>query len=134
LKRERMLMTAIDLNDPNWRRFSRDDTKALHVWPNQLWYNNVENLGALVVFKRNYEEYAVSQAGLQYVLKAHLEERVVGHVVLACGENWKPQFVAEKDVAAVAAILKGVSPREGPYGPYWWLRADFTLDSDDRPF
>jgi hypothetical protein len=128
----------VDLNDQNWRSFAPESIKALGVWPNQLWHNSIERLGALVIFKpQAYEEYPVSQAGLQYVLKAHVAERIAGHVVLACRQNWKPAVVAVKDVAAVAAVLEGVPPRDGPYGLYWWLRADFTLDRfspDERPF
>jgi hypothetical protein len=134
-------MKTIDLNDPNWRIFATDATKALGIFPNQLWHHGVENLAALVIFKpQDYEEFPVSQAGLQYVLKAHQEKRAVGYVVLARRQLWKPQLVGAKDVAAVAAILKGVPPRDGPFGPYWWLRADFTPDSkaalgsDERPF
>jgi hypothetical protein len=128
-------MNTLDLNNPNWRKFPTDRTRALRVWPNQLWHNSVEGLGALVTFKKNYDTYAVSQAGLNYLLEAHRAERIVGHVVLACqGPNWKPEVVATKDVAAVAAMLQGVPPREdGSYGPYWWLRQDFTLDSAE-PF
>jgi hypothetical protein len=130
----------LDLNDPNWCQFASDRTKALGVFPNQLWYNGVEGLGALVIFKpQAYDEYPVSQAGLNYVLEAHRAKRIAGHVVLACRVNWKPELVAAKDVAAVAAMLQGVPPRDGPYGPYWWLRSDFTLDgralnSDETPF
>ena len=135
-------MNTIDLNDPNWRPFSVECTKALGIFPNQLWHNNVENLGALVIFKpQAYEEFPVNQAGLQYVLKAHVEKRVVGYVVLARRQNWEPLVVAVKDVAAVAATLKGVPPREdGRWGPYWWLRTDFTWDGkaglgpDEKPF
>src|SRR6516164_4436004 len=130
----------LDFNDPNWRSFATDRTKALGVWPNQLWHNSAAGLGALVIFKpQAYDEYPVSQAGLKYVLEAHQAKRIEGHVVLACRRNWKPEVVAAKDVATIAAMLQGVPPRDGPYGPYWWLRADFTLDgralnSDETPF
>jgi hypothetical protein len=129
----------MDLNDPNWRKFAPERVKALRVWPNQLWHNTIESLGALVIFKpQAYEEYPMSQAGLEYVLKAHQAGRIVGHVVLACrGQNWKTIVVAVKDVTAVAAMVEHVPPRDGPYGPYWWLRADFTLDglsTDETPF
>jgi hypothetical protein len=134
-------MNTIDLNDPNWRPYSPDTTKALRIFPNQLWHHNVENLGALVIFKpQAYEEFPVNQAGLQYVLKAHQEKRIAGgYVVFARRENWEPQVVAMKDVAAVAAMLKGVPPRtDGQWGPYWWLRTDFTPHSkaalDEKPF
>jgi hypothetical protein len=135
-------MNTIDLNDPNWRPYSPDTTKALHIFPNQLWHNSVGNLGALVIFKpQAHEEFPVNQAGLQYVLKAHQEKRIVGYVVFARRQNWELQVVAMKDVAVVAATLKGVPPRtDGQWGPYWWMRTDFTPDSkaalgpDERPF
>jgi hypothetical protein len=57
-------MNTIDLNDPNWRPYSPDTTKALHIFPNQLWHNSVGNLGALVIFKpQAHEEFPVNQAG-----------------------------------------------------------------------
>ena len=135
-------MNALDLTDPNWCQFATDRTKALGVFPNQLWWHSVEGLGALVIFKpQKYDEYPVSQAGLNYVLEAHRAKRIVGQVVLARRIEWKPELVAVKDVAAVAAIVQGVPPREdGPFGPYWWLNADFRLDgarslnSDETPF
>jgi hypothetical protein len=128
-------------DDANWQMFGIERTKKLGVWPNQLWHNDEESLGTLVIFKpKAYDEYPVSQTGLNHVLTALQAQRIVrGQVVFACGVLWKPELVAAKDVAAVAAMLQGVPPRDGPYGPYWWLRADFTLDgrvlSDDTtPF
>jgi hypothetical protein len=132
----------MDLNDQSWRPFAPERTKALGVFPNQLWHNAIERLGALVIFKpKAYEEYPMSQAGLEYVCKAHQAGRIVGHVALACrGQDWKIIVVAAKDVTAVAAMVEGVPPRGGKFGPYWWVRPNFTLDSsaglspDETPF
>jgi hypothetical protein len=132
----------LDYTDPDWRAFASERTKALHIWPNQMWHHNGTLCGALVVMKpRAYDEYAVSKAGLDYLFAAHQVQRITsGHVVLACWRNGKLAVVATKPVSDVVAALAEVPPRDGPFGPYWWVCADFTPDggqvltADEVPF
>ena len=128
--------------DRDWRAFAADRTRELGIHPNQVWHHGKTRCGALVVMKsRNYEEFALSKAGLDYLVAAHKERRInAGHVVLACWRSGKPAVVASKPAGDVAALLADVPPRDGPLGPYWWVRADLTpdgnrvLDAAEVPF
>jgi hypothetical protein len=120
----------MNLLDINWRMFPEERTRARGVWPNQLWHNNAERAGALVVPKsRRYAEYPVSKAGLEYVVDAVQSNRITtGFVGL---RNGRGELAACKPVLIVASLLQQAPPRDGPFGQYWWVREDLTLDSRD---
>jgi len=120
----------MNLLDINWRMFPEERTKALGVWPNELWHNNAEGAGALVVPKsRRYAEYPVSKAGLDYVVDAVQSKKITtGYVGLRNGSG---ALVACQPVLIVASMLQHAPPRDGRLGPYWWVREDLTLDHRD---
>ena len=120
----------MNLLDLNWRMFPEERTRALGVWPNQLWHNNAEKAGALVVPKsRQYAEYPVSRAGLAYVVAAVQSNKIAaGFVGL---RNGRGERVACQPALVVSSLLQDVPPRDGPFGEYWWVREDLTLDGRD---
>jgi hypothetical protein len=107
-----------------WKRFSDERTKALGVFPNQLWRNG--SAGALVVRKpKEYDEYPLGKTGLDYLLGAQRAGRIdEAFVALA---TWQDDVVAEKPAAEVAAAVANTAPRIGNFGPYWWMADDLTL-------
>jgi hypothetical protein len=115
-------------SDLNWRPFAPDKLDEFGVTPNELWHNASTATGALVVKKSNrYAEYALSQAGLDYlVTKLQAEKIQAGIVVLARSDGARRSVVTIRCVAGVVAMLDGIPPREGPLGPYWWLNPDGT--------
>jgi hypothetical protein len=116
--------------NPNWRPFSLEKCDALRVSPNQLWANPSSNAGALVVKKsRRYAEYAVSDAGLNYLHAAVKAGKIIsGFVVLASWSGGELTVVQSQPVAEVVAALHGIPPRDGPFGAYWWVNPDGTLN------
>ncbi len=129
-----------DFPGQHWKAFAPEKAKDLGVHPNQLWFNEKSKAGALIVMKpQAYDEFAVGKAGLDYVASAHAAQRIKGHVVLATRQHGKLAVVAHKCVADVAALLERVPPREGQWGPYWWVKNDLTPDAptlgeDEVPF
>jgi hypothetical protein len=124
----------MNLLDINWRMFPEERTKALGIWPNELWHNSSEGTGALVVPKsRRYAEYPVSRTGVEYVVDALQAKKITaGFVGL---RNGRGELVACKPILIVASMLQHAPPRDGPFGDYWWVRADLTLDNrDGTPF
>lgn len=115
-------------SDPDWRPFPADLLDTLGVTLNTLWVNSRTTAGALVVKKSNsYAEYALSQAGLDYLFKALQAQRIrAGIVVLVRSDGVRRSVVTEKSIADVVAMLDGIVPRDGPLGPYWWLNSDCT--------
>jgi hypothetical protein len=114
----------IDLNDGNWRPYSEERTKALKVFPNQLWKNG--NAGALIVMKSSkYAEYALSKVGLDYLTAAQRGGRIdAAYIALA---TWQDGVIATKPASEVAAAVASITPRDGPkFGPFWWMKADLT--------
>jgi hypothetical protein len=117
-----------NFTDPHWRPFPQEKLDALGVTPNQLWANSSSTAGALVVKKSaSYPEYALSKAGLDYLHAAEQAGKITsGYVVLVKWDTGKLVVVQIKPVAEVVAGLAGIPPRDGPFGPYWWLNADLT--------
>jgi hypothetical protein len=90
----------------------------------------------LAIQQHKWDEYAVSQAGLEYLQRALKEEKITqGYVVL---ENRLGRQVACKPVGEVLAALEGIPPKEGGLGAYWWFVADLTpqdtLKENDTPY
>ena len=125
-----------DINDPNWRLFSRTKLQALGISPSQLWHNARAKLGALVAQRSaRYENYAISQAGIEYLRSAERDDKIKCGVVVLMANR---EIVAQKLVAEVVAALDGVAARESSdprFGPYWLFNADLTpFDNDWTPF
>jgi hypothetical protein len=110
--------------DGGWKTFPPAHLRTHGIWPNQLRYNANTGEGALVVQQWKWDEYAVSQAGLDYLQRALQEQKITqAYVVL---EDRRGQQVARKLVSEVVAALEGVPPRNGDMGPYWWFFSDLT--------
>jgi hypothetical protein len=127
--------------NPNWRPFAPEKLDALGITPNQLWANNRITAGALVVKKSTqYAEYALGKAGVDYLHAAVQAGKITsGYVVLAKWDAAKLVVVQIKPVVEVVAELDGIPPRDGPFGPYWWMNADLTpharpLREGEAPF
>jgi hypothetical protein len=118
--------------NPNWRPFSKDNLDTLHVTPNELWFNASTNSGALVVRQSGqYAEYALSKAGLDHLHDAVQAGKVTaGNMVLVKRDGI---VVLIKPVAQMVADLNGRTPRDGPFGPYWWINADGTPNARSQP-
>jgi hypothetical protein len=122
---------AFSFTDPDWRPFAKTDLDALHVTPNELWFNASTNSGALVVRQSGqYAEYALSKAGLDHLHDAVQDGKLAaGFIVLVQRDR---TVVLVKDVAKMVGDLNGLPPREGYLGPYWWLNADGTPNAPYR--
>jgi hypothetical protein len=92
------MINTFSFNDANWRPFPQEKCDALGVTPNQLWANTSSNAGALVVKKSpRYAEYAVSEAGLNYLHAAVQAGKITtGHLVLVTWSGGKLTVVQSK--------------------------------------
>jgi hypothetical protein len=120
--------------EDGWRAFTPQQLKELGIWPNKLYYNVNTGESVLVVQQSpTWSEYALSQAGLIYLLTALKEGRLTrGYVVLT---NRDHEEVARKPVSEVATLVENLPPRKDELGPYWWLNADLTpFDASKAPF
>ena len=107
----------LDLKNGQWKRFSDERTKALGIFPNEIWKNGNAG-GALVVMKSSkYAEYALSKVGLDYLTAAQQAGRISeAYIALA---TWQDGVIAQKPASEVAAALVSVTPRDGPkFGPF----------------
>ena len=108
----------------DWKTFPPAYLRTHGIWPNQLRHNSNTREGELVAQQRKWDEYAVSQAGLEYLQRALQEEKITqGYVVL---EDRQGQQVARKPVSEVVAALQKILPRNGEMGAYWWFYSDLT--------
>jgi hypothetical protein len=112
-------------HDAGWRAFGLQKLKDLGIWPNQLQHNASTGEGVLVVQQSpTYKEYALSEAGFNYLFAAVKEERIAaGFVALV---DRRGREVARKPVSEVATQLENVTPKQGRLGWYWWMNADLT--------
>jgi hypothetical protein len=121
----------------DWRTFSPAYLRTRGIWPNRLRHNANTREGMLAVQQHKWDEWAVSQTGLEYLRRAEQEGKITqGYVVLE--DRWGRQ-VARKTLCEVLTSLEGIPPREGVMGPYWWFRSDLTpqdepMGADDAPF
>jgi len=119
----------------DWKTFAPAYLRSHGIWPNQLRYNTNTGEGELVVQQGRWDEYAVSQAGLEYLQRALKEGKITqAYVVL---EDRSGKQVARKHISEVVAALEGIRPRNGSLGPYWWFLPDLTPQDaplDEAPF
>jgi hypothetical protein len=123
--------------DPNWKQFAFQVAKQVGAYPNRLYFNEYEKLGAIVAFRGSHEAWALNEEAVNYVHCAALEGRISkGYVILAV--NNPPRVVSCKPIEEVAASLDGVPRREGNFGNYWWVderfKTDQSADLTDAPF
>ena len=105
------------------------------IYPNRLaWLKDNPRIGAVVVFQ-SQTDFALGKAGLDHIIKAkatgHLDEAYV--LLLRASVNGRPQFINAAPVEEIAARLHKEMPREGQWGPFWWLPAGLT-DPDEMPW
>jgi hypothetical protein len=113
----------LDLRNGQWLPFSEVRTKALGIFPNQLWRNGTT--GALVVRKpKGYDEYPLGKTGLDYLISAQQGGRISEALVALA--TWQNDVVAIKPASEVATALANITPRDGPFGVYWWMADDLT--------
>ena len=112
-------------SDPNCRQIAKEHCDRLRITPNELWFNTSTNVGALIVKQSGqYAEYALSKAGLDYLLRAEQEGRIPAGIIVLVQRDGIVGTI--KPVTKMVADLNGRPPREGPFGPYWWINADGT--------
>jgi hypothetical protein len=103
------------------------------AYPNQLAArNDVAGtiIGAVVALRRTDgrgQDFALSTAGLEYLLKAEEEGRIAeGYVVLGYLSNdGRREFVAAERAHVVHERLRGYAPLDGDLGLYFWITREF---------
>jgi hypothetical protein len=117
---------SFSFGDYNWRSFARAKLDELRVTPNELLFHNITKRGAVVVRRaKNYSEFALSKAAVDY-LQAALQEGRITEALVILAERDRDVIVCIKPLVEVVASLVGIEPRDGPFGPYWWMNADLT--------
>jgi hypothetical protein len=108
----------------DWKTFPPAYLRTHGIWPNQLRYNASTGEGELVAQQSKWNEFALSQVGLEYLQRA-LQEGKITQAYVAL-ENRQGQQVARKPVSEVVATVEKIPPRNGTLGPYWWFLSDLT--------
>jgi hypothetical protein len=90
--------------------------------------------GAVVVRGGRGPDYALNEEALEYLLEAKKEGRItLAYVVLAqLAADGRLEFVAAEEADVVRERLRGVPPREGRFGRYWWITVEFMPASTMR--
>jgi hypothetical protein len=123
--------------DPSWKQFPAKKHAELKLASNELWANNTTKYGALVLRRANkYPEFPISRSGLNYLNDAVQTGKIAkGLVVLADWDGAQRVAIKTLPVGEAVEACKGIVPREGPYGQYFWMRSDGTAyDPDATPF
>jgi hypothetical protein len=117
---------SFSFGDSNWRSFARAKLDELGVTPNQLLYNDSAKRGAVVAKRaKDYSEFALSKAAVDYLQAALKEGRITAALVILV-ERDTNKIVEIKPLAEVVTSLEGIEPRDGPLGRYWWMNEDLT--------
>jgi hypothetical protein len=105
---------------------SAQEAQAKGVYPNRLgWLKKDPKIGAVIVFQSE-TDFALGKASLDYVAKPKAEGRLKEAFVLLLrgGINGQSEFVNAATIEEVKALLHGITPRKGNWGPFWWLQAE----------
>jgi hypothetical protein len=104
--------------------------KQLDVTQNRLLKHSATGAGALVATKpRRHDEYPLSDAGLKHLHAAVKDGRIKeGLVGLARWQDRSIVVFATKPIGDVLKLLDEHDPREGPFGPCFWVTAEFEPD------
>ena len=102
--------------------------KDIGIASNELWFNSSTKSSALVCKKDDqHPGYLINKAGLDHLNLAVKGDRLSqAYVVLPDYEEIRRVVVKEMTIAAVIDVLQGITPRDGPYGLYFWLNQDGT--------
>jgi hypothetical protein len=117
---------------------STQEAQAKGVYPNRLgWLKENPKIGAIVVFQSD-TDFALGKAGLEYVTKAKAEKRLKEAFVLlvrrGVGVNGHLEFVNAATIEEAEASLHNNKPREGNWGPFWWISANELCEPNAVPF
>jgi hypothetical protein len=121
--------------DINWKAIidndgliicSAQEAQAKGVYPNRLgWLKKDPKIGAVIVFQSE-TDFALGKASLDYIAKPKAEGRLKEAFVLLLrrGVNGHLEFINSATIEEVEALLHNNPPREGTWGPFWWLQAE----------
>ena len=115
--------------DGRWLRFPQKTHDELGLVGNELYFHSDAKIGALVAkLGTRFPEIAVSQSGLEYLHTAVLrgDKITSGRLVLGKWEGAHFVVIEEIPVGDVVAAVKGIPPKDGQFGPYWWFNQDGT--------
>jgi len=113
--------------DPDFRPFPLKQRAAI-CYPNQLYLGvkDIGRVGCLVGWHSSEErDFALNKRGLEHLFSAQQQGKIIVGVV-ALTANWS-DVINVAPVQTVIDELQHHSPRNGPYGPYWWVDKDFDF-------
>ena|SRR3974390_1556750 len=110
--------------DPAWKPFSFSLAKEIGAYPNRIYFNSDENIGAVVAFRGKHDSWALNEAAVNYLHNAVHNGRISeGYAILAT--NTPQKVVSVAGIEDVVKILDGVPCRDGDFGNYRWVDEKF---------
>ena len=106
---------------------SVEEAMAKNIFPNRLaWVPEQPSVGAIVAFQST-DDFAIGQESLSYIAKSLREGRIrEGYVLLLRKQGTGYTLVRCATVEQVSVALAGRPPRDGKWGPFWWVPAELT--------
>lgn len=124
-------------NGTGWRPFGFELAKKIGAYPNRLYFNDDDKLGAVVAFRGVHDTWALNEAAITYLRNAVNDGRIDGGYVILAHNN-PEKVVCCMEVTEVAKRLDDVTCRDGKFGRYWWVNEKFSTDQSadlaDAPF
>ena len=108
-----------------FQRFAANDS-----FPNELWdgEHDDQKIGLAITFPSSQGDFSLNKAANDRLLKAQRDGPLdQGHVVQARKQNGQIEFLAIMEVEKLQPILASLPLREGKYGEYWWVPANFNV-------
>ena len=127
-----LVQNSFDLTE--WK-YATDDVLQREQISNRLAYNKSRATLALILKRSARGDYALSQYGLDYLLKllnnGGKDSSPEREAIVVLGNVGKPvkTYTAEE----LRDRFSGVEPEDGKFGPYWWIPAPAIAD-DDAPW
>jgi hypothetical protein len=113
--------------DPDFKEFPREQRLEI-CHPNQLYVarKDIGRMGVLVAWQATPEQdWALNKHGLEYSYGAQGQHKIVAGIVLLSA-NYN-DVINVAPVQTVILNLQNIPPRNGRWGPYWWVNKDFRF-------
>ena len=105
------------LVDPLYRPLRSETLDRLNLKPHHALYNNTHRRLVVLLKQGNGGDYSANAAMIKSL--CDLQDKIAQAYIVHVVDN---QVIAWETALNVARKINGLTPRDGEYGPYFWLK------------
>jgi hypothetical protein len=113
------LLTSSD----GWFRMDDVQRASYGIFPNHMFSHYGKQILAIVVKRSSNGDFALSMEAILYAESEEIKGSIIDSYVVFTDQGMT-EILCYEIVRALVPRLP--APRQGVYGPHWWLEKDFT--------